>query len=515
MRARRRRSGILCTLARPTSGRAFVAGHDCATQATAVRQQIGLVFQDQTLDEQLTARENLRFHAVLYGVERDALAGRIEEVLGLVGLTDRGDDLVTNFSGGMSRRLEIARALLHTPTVLFLDEPTVGLDPQTRARMWEDVLRLRDEEGVTIFFTTHYMDEAEYADRIAIIDHGRIVALDSPAALKARVGQDSVRLATADDGAAARRAGGRRTRRHRDRGRGRRARGRRRAGGRGTDHRCRRRRAPGHRAPTRSRRRLHALHRPRDPERRRRSHVAGPTVHGGETAMTWASDHSALDVATPSDASAAAGLPLPAPPSPGFTREARTVAMVWRRELIRFSRARARMVTGLIQPILFLLVLGVGLTPLVGETAGFDFKQFIFPGVVAMSVATTAIMSAVSIVWDREFGFLREMLVAPVSRSSLVLGKTIGGASVASVQGAIMLVFAPLVGVRLTPLVVIGVLAASMLMAFALTSFGVFVASRITKMENFQVVMQFLLLPMIFLSGALFPLNDLPGGSRS
>ena len=190
---------MLCTLARPTGGRASVAGFDVATSPRAVRARIGLVFQDQTLDEQLTAEENLRFHAVLYGVPRDEVDGRIARVLDLVDLADRRTSLVSTFSGGMARRLEIARALLHTPQVLFLDEPTVGLDPQTRVRMWEDVRRLRDEEGVTIFLTTHYMDEAEYADRIAIIDHGRIVALDTPAALKARVGRDVVHLATADD----------------------------------------------------------------------------------------------------------------------------------------------------------------------------------------------------------------------------------------------------------------------------------------------------------------------------
>ena len=194
---------ILCTLARPSGGSASVGGHDVVTAPTQVRERIGLVFQDPTLDEQLTAAENLRFHAVLYGVGRDRVQPRIDQVLELVGLEDRANDLVENFSGGMARRLEIARALLHTPDVLFLDEPTVGLDPQTRARMWEDVLRLRDEEGVTIFFSTHYMDEAEYADRIAIIDYGEIVALDSPAALKATVGQDSVQLSTADDTRAA------------------------------------------------------------------------------------------------------------------------------------------------------------------------------------------------------------------------------------------------------------------------------------------------------------------------
>ena len=190
---------ILCTLTRPTSGRATVGGFDVMEQPQAVRRRIGLVFQDQTLDEQLTAEENLRFHAVLYGVARSEVAWRIDRVLGLVGLTDRRRDLVSTYSGGMARRLEIARALLHTPEVLFLDEPTVGLDPQTRARMWSDVLRLRDEEGSTVFFTTHYLDEAEYADRIAIIDHGRIVALDTPARLKAAVGADTVLIRTADD----------------------------------------------------------------------------------------------------------------------------------------------------------------------------------------------------------------------------------------------------------------------------------------------------------------------------
>ncbi|MHB8512235.1 MAG: ATP-binding cassette domain-containing protein [Actinomycetota bacterium] len=190
---------MLCTLAKPTSGSATVAGFDVLTHPRSVRRNIGLVFQDQTLDTQLTAEENLRFHAVLYRVPHDQLSERIDRVLGLVGLTERKKDLVTTFSGGMARRLEIARALLHTPAILFLDEPTAGLDPQTRAQMWRDVLKLRDEEGVTVFLTTHYMDEAEYANRIAIIDHGRIVAIDTPTKLKAIVGEDTVELQTADD----------------------------------------------------------------------------------------------------------------------------------------------------------------------------------------------------------------------------------------------------------------------------------------------------------------------------
>jgi len=190
---------MLCTLLRPTSGRVTIAGFDVTARPKAVRRHIGLVFQEPTLDDRLTAQENLRFHAVLYRVPRDQVDARIARVLELVDLSDRRYDLVSEFSGGMARRLEIARALMHVPRVLFLDEPTVGLDPQTRALMWEDVLRLREEAGITVFLTTHYMDEAEYADRIAIIDHGRIVALDTPRALKAQVGADTVDLHTTDD----------------------------------------------------------------------------------------------------------------------------------------------------------------------------------------------------------------------------------------------------------------------------------------------------------------------------
>lgn len=188
----------------------------------------------------------------------------------------------------------------------------------------------------------------------------------------------------------------------------------------------------------------------------------------------------------------------------------RTLGMVWEREIIRFVRTRTRILSSFVQPILFLFVLGYGMTTLVGTTGGFDFKKFVFPGIVSMTVVTTAIFSAISIVWDREFGFLREMLVAPVSRGALVAGKTLGGASIATVQGTIMLALAPLIGVRLTVPLVLEVMGTELLMAVALTTFGVFVASRIQRMEGFQVVMQLVLFPMLFLSGALFPLKGLP-----
>ena len=190
--------------------------------------------------------------------------------------------------------------------------------------------------------------------------------------------------------------------------------------------------------------------------------------------------------------------------------ELRTIGMVWERELIRFARTRTRILSSFVQPVLFLFVLGYGMSTLVGTTAGFTFKKFVFPGIVAMSVVMTAMFSAISIVWDREFGFLREMVVAPVSRASLVIGKTLGGASIATAQGTIMLVLAPLIGVHLTALLVVEVIGLELLMAVAMTTFGVFIASRIQKIEGFQVVMQLLLFPMLFLSGALFPLKGLP-----
>ncbi len=193
---------ILCTLATATSGTARVAGHDALTERDAVRRNIGLVFQDTTLDTYLTAEQNLRFHAELYGVPKAAVQPRMRQVMDMVGLWDRKDSLVSTYSGGMQRRLEIARGLLHAPHVLFLDEPTVGLDPQTRSSIWAYINELKRREDITIFLTTHYMDEAEHCDRIAIIDHGHIVAIDTPEALKASVGKDRVQIHTADDDAA-------------------------------------------------------------------------------------------------------------------------------------------------------------------------------------------------------------------------------------------------------------------------------------------------------------------------
>ena len=189
---------MLCTLARPTSGTARVSGFDVVRERDAVRRHLGLVFQDPTLDGQLTATQNLRLHAELYDIDADDIPARMDQMLEMVDLADRRDQPVMTLSGGMKRRLEIARGLMHSPRVLFLDEPTIGLDPQTRSSIWRYIRALQATEGTTSFMTTHYMDEAEHCHRIAIMDRGEIVVLDTPQALKAGVGADRVVLGTPD-----------------------------------------------------------------------------------------------------------------------------------------------------------------------------------------------------------------------------------------------------------------------------------------------------------------------------
>jgi len=186
---------MLATLIKPTKGKATVNGFDITRESHRVRQSIGFVFQDPSSDDLLTGRENLYLHAMMYGVDMKNINSKMDDVLKLVDLTDVQNRRMKTYSGGMRRRLELARGLLHEPKVLFLDEPTLGLDPQTREHLWKYIKKLSTEKKVTIIVTTHYMDEADLlCDRIAIIDHGRIVALDTPANLKKKVGGDVVRL---------------------------------------------------------------------------------------------------------------------------------------------------------------------------------------------------------------------------------------------------------------------------------------------------------------------------------
>ncbi|WP_226037248.1 ATP-binding cassette domain-containing protein [Aquibacillus saliphilus] len=196
---------MLSTIIKPSSGTATINGYDTVKKKNDVRASIGLIFQEQTLDEKLTANENLMLHCKFYNIEKHKREERIQEVLEIVDLTDKRSNIVETFSGGMKRRLEIARGLLHYPKVLFLDEPTVGLDPQTRNHIWEYILKLKEKAGITIFLTTHYMDESEICDRVAVMDNGKLIALDTPEALKNNVGGDIIEISTEDNAKAKKR----------------------------------------------------------------------------------------------------------------------------------------------------------------------------------------------------------------------------------------------------------------------------------------------------------------------
>jgi ABC-2 type transport system permease protein len=226
-----------------------------------------------------------------------------------------------------------------------------------------------------------------------------------------------------------------------------------------------------------------------------------------------------LSTTTGPNETAAQGPRRPAPqeivrvhvPRRSFRSELRAIRIVWRRELIRFVNDRLRIVTALIQPLLFLFILGAGLQRLSSSgTHGVSLKTFIYPGILCIAVMFTAMFSAASIVWDREFGFLREMMVAPIRRSSIVIGKCLGGATVASFQGVIVIALAGLVGVPYDPLLILGIFGLQLLLAFAITAFGVMIAVRIKQMQSFMGVMQMIVMPMFFISGALFPASGLP-----
>jgi ABC-2 type transport system ATP-binding protein len=190
---------MLCTILRPTSGTARIGGYDITRQANQVRRLIGIVFQDPSVDDRLTGRENLFMHANLYGVPPSDQKGRIAKVLKLVELEDRADDILRTYSSGMRRRLEIARGLIHYPKVLFLDEPTIGLDPQTRSHMWTYIKELKETHDITVVLTTHYMEEADrLSDRVAIVDYGKVVALDTPSQLKKALQGDVITVRTKD-----------------------------------------------------------------------------------------------------------------------------------------------------------------------------------------------------------------------------------------------------------------------------------------------------------------------------
>jgi daunorubicin resistance ABC transporter ATP-binding subunit/daunorubicin resistance ABC transporter membrane protein len=484
---------MLATILTPSEGDATVGGFSIRRQRDAVRRSIGLVFQDASLDDRLTAEENLRFHARLYGVPRSDYRRRMEEVLWLVDLWDRRRDIVETFSGGMKRRLEIARGLIHYPEVLFLDEPTIGLDPQTRALLWDYVLKLKHDRAMTIFMTTHYMDEAEYCNRIAIMDHGKIVALDTPDNLKKKVGGDIIRIESREKDA---------LRQELEQKYGR----------------------PVHqedsalqfevtdgakflprlfaevqtkidavelRKPTLDdvflsltgrKIREEEDGRPKTEDRKQRTEDRGPKTEGSAVVR-----------------------------HPFSVLRPRAMVTIWQREVIRYARDRTRVVSTLVQPVIFLAVFGTGLREtLASGNLGVDFLVFMYPGTIAMTVMGVGFFATISTVWDRQFGFLKEVLVAPIPRTAIALGKTAGAATMASVQALILLGLAPIIGIALYPARVPWLILYMLMLSFAVSGLGLFVASLMKTTESFGLLVQILIFPMFFLSGAFFPLTAVP-----
>ena len=362
--------------------------------------------------------------------------------------------------------------------------------------------------------TTHYMDEAEWCDRIAIMDHGQIVALDAPETLKAEVGTDRVTIHTDDDEAAiaalaetfgieARIAEGAVT-----------------FGVPAGEEFVPRLFAElgiPIRAVSVSRPTLDDVFMSytgttiRDAEEDQAKHRNRVMMQMMTGAADEHHDHGHRGRRR-GPARAADRVVRVTVPRRSLASELRAIKIVWRRELIRFVNDRLRIVTSLVQPLLFLFVLGSGLQRLSSAgTHGVNLKTFIYPGILCISVMFIAMFSAASIVWDREFGFLREMMVAPVRRSSIVIGKCLGGATVASFQGVIVLALAGVVHVPYDPVLILGVFGLQLLLAFTITAFGVMIAVRIKQMQSFMGVMQMIIMPMFFISGALFPPSGLPG----
>ena len=427
---------MLCTLLRPDNGSAQINGHDVVAESAEVRASIGIVFQEYTLDDYLTAERNLAYHCMIYHVPRRERRARVARALDLVGLTDRADEPVRGFSGGMKRRLEVARALLHRPQVLFLDEPTVGLDPQTRRYLWEHLHALRRDAGVTLFL--HH----------ALHDRGR-----------------------------ERRPGGHhRSRPHRHGG----------FAGRG-DRRDGRRDARG---------------RVRVADRQRSAPRGGQRPRAvGQRAAGQGADVSATVERAPLNTG-------------GRVVDLDGIAMVWQRDVTRFVGQRTRIVSGAVRSIVWLVVLGLGLRRSFVPIHGLTYEQFLFPGIIAMAVIFSAIQSAISIIWDREFGFLREVLVAPVPRSSIVIGKALGGATTTTMQALIVLCLAPIAGVSISVTDVLAVVPLIFLAALAFVSLGIVIAARMRDFEGFGTIQNFVVMPLYLLSGAMFPLARTSGDLR-
>ena len=485
---------LLSTLIPLQSGVIKILGSDVLRDTTQVRRQIGVVFQAPSLDKKLTAAENLWHQGHLYGLSGRELKDRCSEMLERLGVADRARDRVETLSGGLRRRVELAKGLLHRPRVLLLDEPSTGLDPAARSDLWHYLSGLARNAGVTIALTTHLLDEAEKADRLAILHAGKIVACDTPAALRATVGGDSitltspapreladairhkfalpaeviggdVRLQTADAGPLGGDARGsiRRPNSNRD-------------VGQAEFGRCVHR---PHRGivfgmpPHRMRHREHSWPRPCNHRRRRRKPWPVPRRGPG-----WWWQRFAFASGSDSSASQTGCL----------VRSGNRSCFGWslRRAWGRHSGRLVRML----------------------KHRNFSYGEFFFPGTLALILLFTAIFTTISIIEDRREGFLQSVLVAPVPRWAMVLGKVLGGALIALAQAVLFLLLAWTVGIRLGPLAVLAVIGWMFVLALALTALGSMFAWSTDSTQGFHAVMSVILFPMWLLSGSFFPVDS-------
>jgi ABC-2 type transport system ATP-binding protein len=401
---------MLTTLLPPTSGTLEIDGLNPAQQQHEVRKRFGIVFQDPSLDQELTAWENLDLHGALYQVPCKVRRERSERLLKQFELWERKDSPVKQFSGGMKRRLEIARGFLHTPKILFLNEPTLGLDPQSRNQLWAHVKNVNQSEGVTVFLTTHCMDEA------------------------------------GPRGAADR---GHRPRTHRGDG------------------------SPGGTEGTNGKGiaggRIFGVNRNGYPRGKRR--VGGPDA-------TSRKDVEAIVEA---------------------------IYVLWLRELKRYTRSRAQIIASLGQPLLYLLVLGFGLGPVFQKAGGGSYLQFMAPGVIGMAVLFSSVFSGIALLWDRQFGFLKETLVAPVPRIEVMIGRTLGAATTAMIQGLLVTAVCVIAGFRPTSLAMVPLgFLFLILIAVVFSAMGTTIGSNMQDMQAFPIVMNFLVLPISFCRGRFF-----------
>ncbi len=372
---------MLCTILKPTSGTATVNGYDIVKEANKVRKSIGIVFQEPSIDDRLTGRENLYMHANLYGVPASEQKERIDRILNLVELDDRADDLLRTYSGGMRRRLELGRGLIHYPKVLFLDEPTVGLDPQTRDHIWKYIRDLKEAQDITVVLTTHYMDEADrLSDRIAIMDHGKIVILDTPPKLKETLEGDVVAVKANNIDALSELVTkwlGLEKKQIVD----------------GTLE-----------ITVRNGKAVM----PRIMELATQNNIYVESILLREPNLEDVFLHYTGRTIREDSGKELHGMAAIHRRANKMS-EIRGFYTLWLREIKRFLRDRTRIVSSFVQPLLWLVIFGAGFG-LRFTIPGLSYQQVIFPGIVGQTLLFTSMFMGISVIWDKEFGFMKEIL---------------------------------------------------------------------------------------------------------